>query len=98
VCVGRHFTVPVQSWHSPRAPCNACAGTVAGMEVTARHREVEAGFRRLVAEAEIAAPDRVAYEPESVLFFWEVQKLCVAVDFDRPANPSNDMVGAPRPP
>jgi hypothetical protein len=52
------------------------------MDVTARHREVEAGFRRLVAEADIAEPDRVAYEPESVLFFWDDQKLCVAVDFD----------------
>jgi hypothetical protein len=52
------------------------------MEVTARHREVEAGFRRLVADADLEEPDRVAYEPESVLFFWDAQKLCVAVDFD----------------
>jgi hypothetical protein len=52
------------------------------MDVTARHREVEAGFRRLVADAELEAPDRVAYEPDCVLFFWDTQKLCVAVDFD----------------
>jgi hypothetical protein len=52
------------------------------MDVTARHHEVEAGFRRLVADADLAEPDRVAYEPESVLFFWDDQKLCVAVDFD----------------
>jgi hypothetical protein len=52
------------------------------MELTAQHREVEAGFRRLLADAGIEDPDRVAYEPESVLFFWEAQKLCVAVDFD----------------
>jgi hypothetical protein len=55
------------------------------MDVTARHREVEAGFRRLVAAAELADPDRVAYEPDSVLFFWDAEKLCVAVDFDEPA-------------
>jgi len=52
------------------------------MDVTARHREVEAGFRRLMADAELEAPDRVTYEPECVLFFWDAQKLCVAVDFD----------------
>ena len=52
------------------------------MDATARHREVEAGFRRLVSDAELAAPDRVAYEPECVLFFWDAEKLCVAVDFD----------------
>jgi hypothetical protein len=52
------------------------------MEITARHREVEGRFRRLVADAELAAPDRVVYEPESVLFFWDADKLCVAVDFD----------------
>jgi hypothetical protein len=57
------------------------------MEVTARHREVEAGFRRLVADAEMTAPDRVAYEPDSVLFFWDAEKLCVAVDFDDDADP-----------
>ena len=52
------------------------------MEVTTRHRDVEAGFRRLLAEGEIAEPDRVAYEPDCVLFFWDAEKLCVAVDFD----------------
>jgi hypothetical protein len=54
------------------------------MEVTARHREVETGFRRLVADADLEEPDRVAYEPDAVLFFWDAQKLCVAVDFDGP--------------
>jgi hypothetical protein len=52
------------------------------MDVTARHREVEAAFRRLVTEADLVEPDRIAYEPEAVLFFWDAQKLCVAVDFD----------------
>ena len=52
------------------------------MDVTDRHREVEAGFRRLISEGDLEAPDRVAYEPDCVLFFWDAQKLCVAVDFD----------------
>ena len=52
------------------------------MDATARHREVEAGFRRLMSEADLEAPDRVSYEPECVMFFWDAQKLCVAVDFD----------------
>jgi hypothetical protein len=54
------------------------------MEITTRHREVEERFRRLVAEAELFEPDRVVYEPEGVVFFWDGPKLAVAVDFDRP--------------
>ena len=53
-----------------------------GMLITTRHREVEKGFRRLVSDAQLTEPDRVEYEPAAVLFFWEAQKLCVAVDFD----------------
>jgi hypothetical protein len=54
------------------------------MEITARHREVEERFRQLVADAELLAPDRVSYEPEGVVFFWDGPKLAVAVDFERP--------------
>jgi hypothetical protein len=57
------------------------------MDVTDRHREVEAAFRRLVTEGDLEEPDRVAYEEEAVLFFWDAQKLCVAVDFDDLAEP-----------
>jgi hypothetical protein len=55
------------------------------MDVSAHHREVEAGFRRLVADHGLDEPDRVAYEPAAVLFFWDDQKLCVAVDFEEDA-------------
>jgi hypothetical protein len=54
------------------------------MQITAKHREVEAGFRLLLAENELAPPDRVAYEPEAVVFFWDDSKLAVVVDFDGP--------------
>ena len=54
------------------------------MQITAKHREVEAGFRLLLAENEMAPPDRVGYEPESVVFFFDVPKLAVVVDFDEP--------------
>lgn len=52
------------------------------MHATAKHREVESGFRRLIATEDLAEPDRVEYEPEAVLFFWEEPRLCVAVDFE----------------
>jgi hypothetical protein len=55
-----------------------------GMEISDRHREVERRFRRLVADADMLEPDRVEYEPEAVVFFWDGPKLAVAVDFDRP--------------
>jgi hypothetical protein len=55
-----------------------------GMEITDRHREVERRFRRLVSAAELVEPDRVEYEPEGVVFFWEGPKLAVAVDFEGP--------------
>jgi hypothetical protein len=54
------------------------------MEITARHQEVEARFRRLMADAELPEPDAVEYEPESVVFLWDEHKLAVCVDFEGP--------------
>jgi hypothetical protein len=54
------------------------------MPITAKHREVEARFRRLVADAELPEPDSVDYEPRSVVFVWHGPKVSVAVDFDEP--------------
>jgi hypothetical protein len=61
-----------------------------GMEITDRHREVERRLRRLVADAEMFEPDRVEYEPEAVVFFWDGPKLAIAVDFDRPEGDIHD--------
>ena len=55
------------------------------MATTSRHREVEAQFRRLVADADLPAPDDVGYEPESVVFYWHEPKLAVVVDFEEEA-------------
>lgn len=52
------------------------------MAPTSRHGEVETGFRRLLDEADLPAPDDVGYEPESVVFYWHGPKLAVVVDFD----------------
>jgi hypothetical protein len=52
------------------------------MQITAKHREVETGFRLLLADNEMAPPDRVGYEPEAVVFFFDAPKLAVVVDFD----------------
>ena len=52
------------------------------MQITAKHHEVEARFRDLVADADMPAPDAVDYEPESLVFYWHGPKLAVVVDFD----------------
>lgn len=55
------------------------------MASTSRHREVESGFRRLLDEVDLPAPDDVGYEPESVVFYWHEPKLAVIVDFEEDA-------------
>jgi hypothetical protein len=52
------------------------------MEITSRHREAEASFRRLVEDAGLEPPDAVTYEPESVTFFWNEPMVAVVVDLD----------------
>jgi len=52
------------------------------MRATARHREVETGFRELLADEALPAPDEVGYEPDSVVFYWHEPKVAVFVDFD----------------
>jgi hypothetical protein len=55
------------------------------MEITAKHKEVEAGFRLLLTENELPPPDRVGYEPEAVVFLFDESKLAIVVDFDEPS-------------
>jgi hypothetical protein len=52
------------------------------MEITSRHREAEASFRRLIEDNDLEPPDAVTYEPASVTFFWNEQMLAVIVDLD----------------
>lgn len=54
------------------------------MPITARHRDAESRFRKLLTDAALPEPDDVEYEPESVVFFWHEPKVAVFVDFDRP--------------
>lgn len=57
-------------------------GTVAGMEITEHHREVEARFRALVADNGLPEPDSVRYQEDAVVFLWDEPKLAVCVDFE----------------
>ena len=52
------------------------------MQPTDRHHEIEARFRELVADAEMPLPDRVEYEPDSVVFLWDGPRVAVCVDFE----------------
>jgi hypothetical protein len=56
------------------------------MPITGKHREVEARFRQLLADASLPEPDAVEYEPASVVFFWHAPKAAVVVDFDDAAD------------
>ena len=37
----------------------------------------------LLAEAELPAPDRVEYDDDSVVMFWNGPRLAVCIDLDR---------------
>jgi hypothetical protein len=50
------------------------------MELSARHREAEARFLRLIADAGLQPPDAFEYAPASVTFYWYEPKLAVIVD------------------
>jgi hypothetical protein len=50
--------------------------------ISPAHRAAEARFRELVRAADLAPPDRVTYEPESLTFFWEGPKVAVVVDLE----------------
>jgi hypothetical protein len=52
------------------------------MDITPRHQDAEARFRRLVEDAGLDPPDTVTYEPDSVTFFWTGPKVAVVVDLD----------------
>lgn len=57
------------------------------MDGSPRHRtpdEVEARFREVLAEGEVAQPDDVEYDPAAneLLFFWNEQKVCIVVELD----------------
>jgi hypothetical protein len=64
------------------------------VRITARHHEVEARFRELVASADVPVPDDVDYEPGSVVFYWHGPKLAVVVDFDDPLGTEAPPTGA----
>jgi hypothetical protein len=52
------------------------------MDITPRHRDAEARFRRLVDDAGLDPPDAVTYERESVTFLWTGPRVAVVVDLD----------------
>jgi hypothetical protein len=64
------------------------------MPVTDRHRDAEAHFRALLAKAELPPPDRVSYEPEELVFFFEDRKLAVIVELGSPPDVDSDVARA----
>ena len=47
-----------------------------------RHQEAESRFRQLLEDAGLPVPDRVDYEPERLVFFWDEPKAAVVVDLE----------------
>ena len=52
------------------------------MDISPRHSDAEARFRRLVEDAGLDPPDAVEYGAECVTFFWTGPKVAVIVDLD----------------
>jgi hypothetical protein len=50
------------------------------MDPSPRHLMAERRFRELLEGQGLAVPDRVEYDPEELVFFWEEQKLAVVVE------------------
>lgn len=50
------------------------------MHTSPRHRAAERRFRELLESNGMGAPDRVEYDAEELVFFWEEQKLAVVVE------------------
>jgi hypothetical protein len=56
------------------------SGTLGHMDPSGRHLTAERRFRELLQANGLDAPDRVEYDPEELVFFWEEQKLAVVVE------------------
>jgi hypothetical protein len=54
--------------------------TLRHMGPSARHLIAERRFRELLEANGLDAPDRVEYDLEEMVFFWEEQKLAVVVE------------------
>ena len=52
------------------------------MDPSPRHRAAEGRFRQLLEEQRLDAPDRVEYEPDELVCFWDESKLAVVVELD----------------
>jgi hypothetical protein len=52
------------------------------MDITARHRDAESRFLRLVEGAGLPAPDAVEYAADSLTFYWHGPIVAVVVDLD----------------
>ena len=52
------------------------------MDPNPRHHAAEQRFRQLLEDNGFDAPDRVEYDAEELVFFWEEQKLAVVVGLD----------------
>jgi len=54
------------------------------MDPSPRHLACEADMRQLLLSGGLAQPDRVDYDPGSVVLRWTGPKLAVVVDLDGP--------------
>ena len=52
------------------------------MDISPRHQDAEARFRRFVEDAGLDPPDAVEYGLQCIRFFWTGPKVAVIVDLD----------------
>ena len=64
------------------------------MPANAQHRAAETRFRALLDEADVPHPDRVDYESDSLIFYWDDSKPAVVIELTDA--PPAAQVQAPR--
>jgi hypothetical protein len=72
----------VQIRHDPCATRVPRSDKLRRMDPSPRHGAAERRFRQLLVENGLEAPDRVEYDREELVFFWDEQKLAVVVELD----------------
>ena len=72
----------MQIRHDPCATRVPRPDKLRSMDPSPRHRAAERRFRQLLKDNGLEVPDRVPYDPEELVFFWEERKLAVVVELD----------------
>ena len=81
--------------HDPCATRVPSSDRLMRMDPNPRHRAAERRFRQLLEDNGLEAPDRVEYDADELVCFWEEQKLAVVVELEETGQRSMARAHAP---